>query len=415
MPSYKYKGLNSQTGKDSEGEMFAVDEEDLKARLIAHGILLTEIKKQGEKRKSNFWAVSSKVSPLEFTTFCQQFAIMIKSGVSIKDSLGALSNQRFSTVFHNAIMDMYEDVMSGSMLSAAMRKKPKIFPDFFCSMVYVGELSGSLSTVLIKAADFYTNDNKIKQKTRTAMAYPTFISVFVFIIFIVLMVFVVPMFEDIFTENAQYLGDVELNPLSQAIFDISDFLVAYWNYLLIGLIVFGVLVFAFNMTKAGKLTKSWFAIHLPVFRAVTLNKWTTRFSSSFAILVESGMPIVDCLKAIPLIINNTYFTKKFKTAIEQVNNGKTLSQGLQGTGLFPDMLIQMTSVGEQTAALPQTMESISEFYSDQLNASITKATALMEPLTIVMLGVVVGLIIVGVMMPIFSMYSGIAGGTSALS
>lgn len=398
MAIFKYKGVNA-SGKTVKDTIQADDAVSLKKLLRSQGIILSDYEQLKEKRRSNFFSVSSKAKKGEFVTFCRQFAIMLTAGVSIADCLDTLRKQKFTTVFKNDISAAYEEVLKGSLLSEALQKHPKNFPNYFISMVYVGELSGNLAHVLVRAADYYDNDLKIKAKTKSAMMYPMFLSIMVVAIFFLLMIMIVPNF----AKTLQGYGQ-ELPGLTQAVLAISDFVVANVVWLLLGIavVVIGSILF-FKKTAKGKYLWSAFMMHVPVFKNIKINTITTRFGQTFAILLESGMQVFDCMKVMPRIINDKYFEKKFAYAIEEVNNGKRLSRSLENTQLFPPMLSQMVNVGENTGSLDEVLNIVGDYYQNVLAQSIQRATALLEPMSILLLGGVVLVIILAVMLPMFNM------------
>jgi type IV pilus assembly protein PilC len=398
MAIFKYKGVNA-SGKTVKDTIQADDAVSLKKLLRSQGIILSDYEQLKEKRRSNFFSVSSKAKKGEFVTFCRQFAIMLTAGVSIADCLDTLRKQKFTTVFKNDISAAYEEVLKGSLLSEALQKHPKNFPNYFISMVYVGELSGNLAHVLVRAADYYDNDLKIKAKTKSAMMYPMFLSIMVVAIFFLLMIMIVPNF----AKTLQGYGQ-ELPGLTKAVLAISDFVVANVVWLLLGIavVVIGSILF-FKKTAKGKYLWSAFMMHVPVFKNIKINTITTRFGQTFAILLESGMQVFDCMKVMPRIINDKYFEKKFAYAIEEVNNGKRLSRSLENTQLFPPMLSQMVNVGENTGSLDEVLNIVGDYYQNVLAQSIQRATALLEPMSILLLGGVVLVIILAVMLPMFNM------------
>lgn len=398
MAIFKYKGVNAN-GKTVKDTIQADDAVSLKKLLRSQGIILSDYEQLKEKRRSNFFSVSSKAKKGEFVTFCRQFAIMLTAGVSIADCLDTLRKQKFTTVFKNDISAAYEEVLKGSLLSEALQKHPKNFPNYFISMVYVGELSGNLAHVLVRAADYYDNDLKIKAKTKSAMMYPMFLSIMVVAIFFLLMIMIVPNFAKTLEGYGQ-----ELPGLTKAVLAISDFVVANVVWLLLGIavVVIGSILF-FKKTAKGKYLWSAMMMHIPVFKNIKINTITTRFGQTFAILLESGMQVFDCMKVMPRIINDKYFEKKFAYAIEEVNNGKRLSRSLENTQLFPPMLSQMVNVGENTGSLDEVLNIVGDYYQNVLAQSIQRATALLEPMSILLLGGVVLVIILAVMLPMFNM------------
>ena len=403
MPYYKFKGFKLD-GKRTSGEILANDPNDLKVILKNENIVLDSYVVMKEKRTSNFFAVSSKVKAIDFLNFCQEFSIMLKAGVSITDCLNTLRKQPFGTIFRNTISDVYEDVLKGVYLSDAFRKHPKAFPDFFCSMVYVGELSGNLSEVLMRTAAYYEQDNKTKRKTRTAMIYPTFLSILIVVIVIALMTFVVPQFTDMITELGQ-----EVPLLTRIVMNISNFFVDNILIIVVGLIVviLGLWLFL-KKTRTGKVVQAWINFHMPIIKKVSRASLTARFSSSFGILLSSGMSVVDAMEGLIPIMGNELFSRKFRFAVEEVKRGKRISRAIENTSLFPTMLIQMIAIGEDNGSLEDVLNSVSDYFTDQVNIAVSRATAVLEPLIIVVLGIVVGIVILSVLMAMTSMMTSIS-------
>ena len=398
MPLYKYEGL-TRDGSTIKGDFFAPDLAALKNDLAKQKIKLVSYSVMKAKKKSSFFSASSKVSLRDFVTFVTQLSIMIRAGLSIPNAFDTLRKQKFNLYFRNIISEVYEDVMKGMYLSDSLDKFPSVFPSFFTSMVYVGELSGNLADVLDRSVDYYENDQKMKKKAKSAMIYPIFLVVVIIAVFILMMIVVVPRFVSMI-ESVE--GEVPL--ITRIIVKISDFVVANIAAILITLavVVFGSYIF-FGKTKAGKKAKDYIKYHVPVVGKVTRSQITSRFCTAFAILLSSGMQVVDCLTAMPRIMDNAVFTAKFKQAITDVTEGEKLSVALEKTGMFPKILIQMTSVGEAASSLEDVYQTVGAYYEEELSTAIARATGMIEPVTIIFLGAMVLVIILAIMMPMFSL------------
>ena len=396
MPLYKYEGL-TRDGSTIKGDYFAQDVTTLKNELAKQKIRLVAYTALKAKKKSSFFSASSKVSIKDFITFVTQLSIMIKAGVSIPNAFDTLRKQKFNLYFRNILAEVYEDVLKGMYLSDSLDKFPTVFPSFFTSMVYVGELSGNLAHVLDTSVGYYENDQKMKKKAKSAMFYPTFLLVIVFGVFILLMVMVVPQFTDMIDSIG---GEAPL--LTQIIVAMSDFVVAHIAIILIVLVAVVGGSIIFFKTKTGKRAKDYLKYYMPVFGKITKAQITSRFCTAFAILLGSGMQVVDVLSAMPRIMDNVVFTNKFKQVITDVNEGEKLSISLEKTKMFPKVLIQMTTVGESTSSLQEVYETVGEYYDQELATTIQRATGLLEPVTMLVLGVVVLVIILAIMLPMFS-------------
>lgn len=399
MPVYHYVGINSQ-GKTVRDFLTCQDPIELKDELEKKDIIIRSFKEAKEKRRSDFLAVSSKVSSADFVTFCREFSIMLNAGASISSCLDTLRKQKFGTVFRNTISRVYEDVLKGMAFSEALRKEKKGFPDFFIAMVYVGEVSGHLSATLIKAADYYENSQKVKSETRAALIYPIFLLIVVIAVIVILMIVVVPQFKAILDEM-----DATLPAITLGVIAVSDFFVKYWYFLLIGIAAFAFIIYLFNLTKTGKYCRDWFNWHLPLVGQIKRATLVSVFCDAFGIMLSAGLTVIDCMKSIPGVITNEFFNKKFKYATEEVNNGKRLSRALENTGLFPPMLLQMVDVGEKSSELSTCFNAIGSYYEAQQRNTIKKITSILEPVIILIMGVIVLLIMLSVFLPLFEIYN----------
>lgn len=398
MPLYKYEGL-TRDGSSIKGDYFAPDLASLKNDLAAQKIKLVSYSVMKAKKKSSFFSTSSRVSVRDFVTFVTQLSIMIKAGISIPNAFDTLRKQKFNLYFRNILSEVYEDVLKGMYLSDSLDKFPTVFPSFFTSMVYVGELSGNLAQVLDRSVAYYENDQKMKKKAKSAMIYPIFLLVIILGVFILMMVMVVPQFVEMI-ESVN--GEIPL--ITKIIVALSDFVVN--NIAIILIVLVSIVTFSlifFGKTKAGKKAKDWIKFYFPIIRKVTRAQITSRFCTSFAILLASGMQVVDCMTSMPRIMDNAVFTNKFKQAITDVNEGEKLSVALEKTKLFPKILLQMTSVGESSSSLEDVYQTVGAYYEEELSTAISRATGMIEPITIIFLGVMVLVIILAIMLPMFSM------------
>ncbi|MEG2270318.1 MAG: type II secretion system F family protein [Bacilli bacterium] len=402
MPVFKIKGYKTD-GTKVRTTHIAATLEDLKIDLKKEGIFVTTSKMLKDKRKNSFFTLSgSKPKKNEFSQFCKEFAIMLGTGVSIRDCIETLRRQKFSAVFTNLISDVYEDVLKGVMLSEAFKKHPKAFPDFFCQMVFLGELSGDLASILKKTSEYYENDQKVKGKTKSAMYYPVFLLVLIVLVVFGLMIFIVPMFK----ATLDSLGS-ELPLITQIVLNISTFFTSNWLWIIITAVVVTLGIMFGLRTEKGKYFRDYLTYHTPILKNVKKSLITSRFSSGFAILLGSGMTVVDSMKNISKIIGNKYFDKKFASAISEVQRGKPIALAVNNTNLFPPMLIEMITIGEQSSALEEVLNDVSSYYQEELNNTITRTTALMEPIIIVIMGLVVGVIELSIILPQLSILQGI--------
>ena len=401
MPLYKCKVINS-SGQRQTVLREAMDELSLRASIRQDEIHMLSFSVVKEEKEKEFFAVSSKIKFSEVITFFRQFSVMLKAGIPISDCLNNLHKQKFSVPFRNVLQTVYLDVESGVLLSDAFAKHPKVFPRFFVSMVGIGEVSGSLDRVLTNMADYYENDRRIKKKASSAMVYPTLLVCMVIVVVIFLCLFILPQFESTINE----LGG-EVPEITKIVMGISEFIQNYFFIILPVGVAIALLVVLFFRTAKGKYVKDVLLLNLPIISTVQKNLITSRFSRAFIILLSSGMNMIDVLENLKKMLGNEVFTRKFDYTIEEVKRGRRIASSIEATGLFPSLLTEMINVGVKSGIIEEVLESTSAYFDEQVEASIAKAVAAIEPMAIVMLGGVVCLVILSVLVPMMSMMNAV--------
>jgi type IV pilus assembly protein PilC len=403
MPTYKYVAVNLQKQK-FKGKFIADDEKDLAVQLAKQNLYLVSASEYKGGTPSAFFTLGTgKVKMSELTAFCRQFSIMISSGIQVLDCLNLLKKQGYSAYFKSILQVVSEDVKSGDMLSIALEKHKKVFPDFFISMVHVGEASGRLDKVFISLADYYESDAAIKRKVRSALSYPMMLAIMMVAIVILMLTFVVPTFKDVLSKL-----DVEVTGIAAAVYGISDFLIAYWRLLVLGVIFLGGGIFLFLRTKKGKEVFDVVKVKTPFIKKVTIDLITARFARSFSILLESGMDLTTALDTTSLILGNSYMKKKFAEAAQDIRHGVTLTAAFQRYDMFPQMLIQMLAVGEKTNSLDEVLGRSCKFFDEQVEASLNAVTSKIQPMMLIIMGVVIGTLFLAVYSPMLSIMTGLA-------
>ena len=397
MPFYNCKVIDELGAKKSVVRE-ATDKVSLRAFLKRENLTLLKAKMIVEKEPNVFFSVRSKVKAEEVVVFLRQFAVMINASIAIVDALAALKAQKFSKAFQKVILGVYNDVLSGKLLSEAFGRHPKVFPHFFVQMVAIGEVSGSLDSVLKNMADYYERDRKIRKKAKSAMIYPMLLLSMIVIVIIFMSVVILPQFGAMFDDFGG-----EIPQITRVILSIASFIRENLMFILIGLVVFILLLVLFFKTKTGKRCKEWFMLHLPILKTVTKNLITARFTRAFIILLESGMNITDCMENLVRIIDNSVLARKFRFAIDEVKRGKRVAKSIESTGIFPSQLTEMIDVGEKSGNLTEVLEATSEYFDTQVETSIHKATTMIEPLIIILLGGVVAVVLLSVYLPMIDL------------
>lgn len=395
LKKYKYSAIDVNS-KKSSGVMLANNEDELRKMLAEANLYLVSCKTVS-KNAVTFFSLSSKVKMHEITTFCNEFAIMITAGISIIDALDTLKSQAYSSLFRRVLNMVYDDVRSGMLLSEAFSRHKKIFPELFISMTYVGEVSGSLDAILRELAEYYERDDKIKRKAKGAMVYPAVLLVITLSVLILLVVVIIPTFKDALSKF-----DVPMPPLTLAILAISDYIRSHWRLLLIILGIVAVIIFIAFRFESVKYFWDTIKAKAPIIGRVTEALVAARFARGFGTLIAGGEDVIKSLEIMSGILGNRYYQRKFMRAYIDVREGHNISDSFHAHKVFPEILIQMIAVGEKTGSLDSVIRKTTGYFDDQVESSLTRMTALLEPAMIIIMGVIVAIIILSVFMPMLS-------------
>ena len=402
MQKYRYVAMNLQRQK-IKGVFLANDEQDLEKQLAKQSLFLISAKPYDGGAPSSFFTWGTgKVSNSELTGFCRQFSIMLNTHIPILDCLDILKNQPYTAFFRSIISVIYEEVKGGTLLSDALEKQKKVFPDFFRSMVKVGELSGKLDEVFRSLSDYYEKDAELRRKLKSALSYPIMLAVMTLGIVILMLAVVIPTFRETLAKL-----EVEPTGLTAVVYAISDFLLGYWQYLLCGIIVVGFLGYAVARTEFVGYYVDVLKLKLPVLKTVQLNMLTARFARALALLLSSGMDLNEALYATEIIINNRYLLGRFQKASDAVRSGMSLTNAFESYELFPSMMIQMVTVGEKTNALSDVLTRSCTFFDAQVETSLNSITNKIQPIMLIIMGAVIGTLFLAVYSPMISIMSGL--------
>lgn len=402
MQKYKYTAVNLQKRK-IRGIFIAKDEEDLALQLAKQSLFLVSAKPYSGGTPSAFFTLGTgKVSMGELTTFCRQFSIMLNTHIPILDCLDILKNQPYSSYFRNILAVVYEDVQSGMLMSEALDKHAKVFPNFFRSMIKVGELSGKLDIVLTSLADYYETDSELRRKVKSALSYPMMLAGMTLGIVVLMLTLVVPTFRETLTE----LG-VEVTGLTAAVYAVSDFVLEWWRLILAGAVIISLLVFAISRTEFGGYAIDVLKLKLPIIKSIQINMITARFARGFALLLSSGMDLNEAMYATEIVIGNKYLTKRFHEATEAVRGGMSLTNAFESYKLFPPMMIQMITIGEKTNALDDVLMRSCNFFDTQVETSMNSLTNKIQPIMLLIMGAIIGTLFLAVYSPMISIMTGL--------
>jgi type IV pilus assembly protein PilC len=333
----------------------------------------------------------------------RQLATMVSAGIPLVEGLEILEQQTPSPVLKAVMGEVVNDVRSGKDLSQALARHPKVFSSIYLNMVRAGEASGQLDTVLERLADYQESSEALKGEIKSAMTYPVVSLLMVLSISMFLLVFIIPRFEEMFITM-----NVELPWVTTALLSLSKFLKNNF-FIWVAAIVAAIagVVFYFK-TPRGEYVRDWIILKLPVFGSLFGKIAISRFSRTFSTLIKSGVPILGALDIVSSTTGNLVFSRAINVASESVRQGETLGEPLAKTGIFPPMVTRMIAIGERSGALESLLEKISDFYDNQVSATVRALTSLIEPVMIGVMGFLVGGMVMAIFLPIFKMIGGLA-------
>lgn len=397
MAQYNYKAMD-KNGKAKKGSIEAINLDKAKEKLKSEGLIVQDIKEQGAGKKRG----GKKVKDKDLAVFCKQFSAVLNAGVTIISALEMMSEQLENKTLKRALQEAQAYVQKGGTLADAFKLNPKVFPPIMINMTAAGEMSGNLEICFDRLTTHFETANALHSKVKGAVTYPIVILIVVVAVVAVLLVGVIPQFSQMFDD----LGS-ELPAATQMLVNLSDFLQHKWYILVIivAAIVFGLK--AFGKTEPGSLMYAKIGIKFPLFGNLTIKSAAATFSRTMATLMASGISLIDAVEQVAKMINNRIIREALLDAKTQIAKGVPLSKPLRDCGIFPPMLPQMTKIGEETGNIEDMMDKVADYYEMEVNDATDALTAAMEPLIIVIMGVVVGGIVMAIYSPMLSMYDAV--------
>jgi len=401
MPSYTYLAREAGTGREIRSSLDAANEQAAIASLLNRNLLVVTIQ---EKLRKTGKTSGGKVPLSDLVVFTRQLATMVDAGLAMVQSLQALAEQTPNKVMRYVIRDVCARVEGGDNFSAALQKHPKVFTRLYCCMVDAGEKGGLLAEILARLATYLENTARLRKKVKSAMMYPTAVTIIAIGITIFLLVRVVPVFGEIFSGFGAKLPAPTL-----FLINLSKFVQHTLIYLLPGgaLLVYG--WFAYIKTKPGREFWDRTRIQLPIFGAIAHKICLARFTRTLASLIRSGVPILEVLNIVANTCGNVIMEKAVRTSSSDIERGEGISMALSKHPIFPTMIIRMITAGEQTGKIDSMLERVADFLDEEIEATLSGLTSLIEPLLIVFLGVVVGGIVICMFLPIFKLSDVVSG------
>jgi type IV pilus assembly protein PilC len=388
------------TGEVQKGVMVADTREAVERRLRAQQLNPQKV----SKRLS--LSFGSGVDPKDLVKFIRQFATMIDAGLPLVQCLDILSSQEPNPVFRAALADIKNTVEQGATFSDALKRHPKIFDELFVNLVHAGEVGGILDTILNRLAVYIEKAVKLKRQIRGALTYPIAVILIMIVVMVVLMTFVIPAFEQMF---AEFGAKNALPKLTQIVIAISNSFVGYLPFIVVATII---LLFAGIQTYRRPAGKRWVhkaILKIPIIGPVLQKITVARFSRTMGTLLSSGVPILDAIQIVAKASGNMVVEEGLMYAREKISEGRNLADPLGEIPVFPGMVVQMVAVGEQTGALDTMLNKIADFYEDETDVAVAALTSLIEPVLMVVVGSMVGVVLVAMYLPIFELAGNIKG------
>jgi type IV pilus assembly protein PilC len=394
MAKWTYKGKAS-SGKEVSGEVEATSREDVEMLLRKKRIRATQVKK---KSTGSLFGGSGKVDLKNLARFTRQFSAMTSAGLPLIQCLDILQEQSEDANLKQAIQQVGADIQGGGTLADSLSKHKKIFSELYCHMIAAGEAGGILDTILTRLAEYQEKAEALRRKIKGAMTYPFIVAIVAIIAVAVLMIFVVPIFANMFAESGGVL------PLpTRIVMGISDFMRDWFMamFAAAGLSIFAVL--RYYKTDPGRLKMDGWLLKSPVLGDLEQKSCISRFTRTLGTLLNSGVSILDALQVTAKTAGNRVLEVGIYKTLESISGGQNIADPLRATGVFPPMVIQMIAVGERTGGLSDMLIKISDFYDDEVDAAVDTLTSLLEPLVIVVLGSIIGGVLVAMYLPMFEM------------
>jgi type IV pilus assembly protein PilC len=393
---FEYRALLN--GKTLTGHLDAETQKEVTDYLKSNGYLPLEIKEKQEATINSVLGMLDKISFNDVVYMTRQFSIMLNAGLTLIDSLEILKKQTTKRVMKRMLEDIDKSLREGKNFSQALSKYPHLFSHFFIALVRSGEASGKLDIILSKLAENLEKQREFRQKIKNALIYPIVIISAMITMMFLMMTFVVPKLLELYDSF-----EVELSTSTQALITVSTFFEDNYVWIILGVGLSVFLIKRFLKTPAGKRMFDTNALYLPVFGKIIQTAALVDTTRTLSILIGSGVPILDSLNIVTDVNENTLFQEAFKRITQKVEKGISLGTAMSNERIFPESLVQMTIVGEQTGHIDETLAKVADYYQSESELAVKGMLTLLEPTIIVVLGVAVGFLVLTVITPIFSL------------
>lgn len=400
MATFKYR-ITDKYGKDKKGTVEANSEEAAMAKLKGDGAIVHSVKETTSVDDAA-WniTIGNPVKLKDITLFCRQFYSILNAGVTVVDGLKMMEDSTENKVLRKSIYNVQVNVEKGETLANAMALEGKVFPDLLINMVAAGEATGNLSIAFERICTQFEKDQKLRSMLIGAMIYPVVVLIVAVIVVIVLMVVVIPQFQEIFTTMGEQL------PLpTRIVIAVSDFMIAHLFWVIGGIVALIALIIYAKNTETGKQITSRLCLKIPIVKDFSIKNASAKFSMTMSTLVMSGVPLVEALGIVANVVENRVVRKVLNEAREDVMQGVPMSEPIEASEVFPEMVYHMLRIGEETGNTEAMLDKVAEYYEQEVETATKNLTTAMEPMVIVLLAVVVGGVVGAIVMPMMQIYS----------
>lgn len=393
---FKYRAV-TDSGQVIEGTYEAYNEQEVVAMLKNNKYMPISIE-LSENSKTDLSIFAKRISKKDIAVFCRQFYTMLNTGVSIVKCLNILEIQTENKMMRVATGITYEDVQKGLTLSEAMKKHNNAFPSLLVNMVKAGEISGSLDVIMERMAIHYEKENKIENKIKVATLYPFILGIVSISVVFFLLVAVMPTFVGIFESSG-----IDLPTPTKILLNLSNSLKSYWYmyFILIIMIILGIKYL--EKKESGRLFIDRLKLQIPVVKDINVKIATSRFTRTLSTLLSSGISLIHALDTVSKVANNRFLSNRLENAKVEVGKGIPLSRAIKEIKIFPPMVDSMIEIGEESGSLDEILDKCADFYDEEVEVSIQKMTEMLQPLLVLIMGLIIGFIVMAMALPMFDM------------
>ncbi|MSR55030.1 MAG: type II secretion system F family protein [Gemmataceae bacterium] len=414
MPTFKFEAMDT-SGDEVKDEIEATNEEEAQQKIKQMGYFVTKLtasaaqkgkkkkKKTGGYKKSKKTFVIGGVKSKQLVLFTRQFSILQDAGLPVLRGLRILENQMKPSALKNALIDVVEDVESGSTLSEAMARHPRAFDRLYVNMVKAGEAGGALEVIMQRLAEFKEKSQTLKRKVIGAMVYPVVVITAAVGILIFIMVAIIPKFEKIFREFG-----LKLPALTQFLIDVSMWCASYWWSLPLVPLGIWLLLKLIRLSRAGNYALDRMLLWTPILGKIVEKTIVARTVRTLGTLISSGVPILESLAIVRETASNAVFERMYQRVYESIREGDTIADPLRESRLVDDMVSNMVEVGEETGDLDTMLNKIADFYDEEVDTAVKSLISLLEPIMIIVLGGIIGTIVIALFMPMLGLLEGLS-------